>query len=151
MYENPKNIFEQKIKSILNREAKSLDLFEDIFKLQQILSFEKLKAGTPREDSDQWKTLLEVYTTLGSTQFTKLISIINGKTLSFPSISDYQESIVSALSYYYKEILGLEWKEIKEKLSLADHDSIKYGIRIRQLRSFIDEQMLKKLGMKDKK
>ena len=142
VYESPRNIFQAKVNSILNREARNVDLFENIFKLQQVLSFEKLPYN---EDKDQWKVLLELYTTLGPVQFAKVVSIIDGATITFPSEEEYQDSITTTLCYYYREIMGLSWDEIKERLNDPKLNAIKYGIRVRQLKGFIDEQIFKKL------
>lgn len=146
-YESPRNIFQAKVNAILNRESKNSDLFENIFKLQQVISFEKL----PTQTQDQWNVLLELFTTLGSVEFAKIVSIIKGKTLTFPSEEEYQDSIITTLCYYYKEILCLSWDEIKEKLNDPKLNAIKYGIRVRQLKGFIDEQLFKQLTVEDAK
>jgi hypothetical protein len=143
-YESPRNIFQAKVNDILNKESKNTDLFEDIFKLQQVISFEKLPSG---DYKDQWSLLLELFTVLGPVLFAKVISIVNGKTLTFPSEEEYQDSIITTLCYYYKEVQGLPWDEIKTKLNDPKLNAIKYGIRVRQLKGFIDEQLFKRLTL----
>jgi hypothetical protein len=145
-YESPRNIFQSKVNAILNRESKNSELFEDIFKLQQVISFEKLPSNDMK---DQWSILLELFTLLGSVQFAKVISIIKGRSLSFPSEEEYQDSITTTLCYYYKEVQNLSWDDIKEKLNDPKLNAIKYGIRVRQLKGFIDEQLFKKLTLEE--
>lgn len=148
MYENPRNIFQQKITNVVKRESKHSELFETIFKLNQLFVLEKIAAGVPKEDPESWKILMELFFTFGSIQFAKIIAICKGKLVSFPSEQEFQDSIVTTLCYYYKEVENLSWDEIKKRLSDPKLNTIKYGIRVRQLRGFIDTQILQKLSKK---
>ena len=149
-YESARNIFQQRVNAILERESKSSELFENIFKLQQLFALEKIVAGIRKEDPDQWKALMELYSTFGSVNFAKIIAICKGKVISFPSEEEFQDSIITVLCYYYKEEEHLPWDQIKEKLSMPKLETIKFGIRVRQLKNFIDSQMLKQLKKKGK-
>ena len=148
LYSNPRNVFQAKIHSVLGKEQQSSDLFESIFKLQQILSLEKINAGTQREDPNQWRVLLELFSVFGSLQFSKIITIMKGKTITFPTEEEFQDSIITCLCYYYKEMENLSWDEVKEKLNLPKLNTIKFGIRVRQLKGFIDSQVMQHMGKK---
>ena len=150
MYDNPRNVFQQKINNVVNRESKNSALFENIFKLNQLFVLEKLQAGVSKDDPESWKILMELFSTFGSIQFAKLISICKGKVIAFPTEEEFESSIVTTLCYYYKEVEGLSWEQIREKLSDPKLNTIKYGIRVRQLRGFIDSQLLKQLKKKRK-
>lgn len=143
IYDNPRNVFQAKVNAILTKEPIISDLFENIFKLQQVLSLEKINAGVQKEDPDQWKVLLELFTTFGSLQFSKIISITQGKTITFPSQEEFQDSIITVLCYYYKEEENMTWDQIKEKLNLPKLNTIKFGIRVRQLKGFIDAKIMR--------
>lgn len=143
IYDNPRNVFQAKVNAILTKEPIISDLFENIFKLQQVLSLEKVNAGVQKEDPDQWKILLELFTTFGSLQFSKIISITHGKTITFPSQEEFQDSIITVLCYYYKEEENMTWDQIKEKLNLPKLNTIKFGIRVRQLKGFIDAKIMR--------
>jgi hypothetical protein len=143
IYDNPRNVFQAKVNAILTKEPIMSDLFENIFKLQQVLSLEKINAGIQKEDPDQWKILLELFTTFGSLQFSKIISIAQGKTITFPSQEEFQDSIITVLCYYYKEEENMTWDQIKEKLNLPKLNTIKFGIRVRQLKGFIDAKIMR--------
>jgi hypothetical protein len=121
---NPRNIFQEKINSILKRESSNMELFETIFKLQQMIVLEKFNSPA-KKDPDQWKILMELFTSLGSTTFAKVVSIAKGKTISFPSEEEYQDSIITTLCYYYKEIENISWEEIKEVLNMPSLNAIK--------------------------
>ena len=149
IYDNPRNVFQAKVNAILTKEPIISDLFENIFKLQQVLSLEKINAGVQKEDPDQWKVLLELFTTFGSLQFSKIISITQGKTITFPSQEEFQDSIITVLCYYYKEEENMTWDQIKEKLNLPKLNTIKFGIRVRQLKGFIDSKIMRGYQMDD--
>ena len=150
VYTNPRSLFEQRVNDILTRESKSSAFFEDIFKLQQIFVFEKSRV-TQKSDDDAWKSLMQLFTTLGSMEFAKIISICGGKTVTFPSEEEYKDSIITALCYYYKEVEGLDWDNIKEKIDINKLNTIKYGIRVQQLKSFIDGMIFKDIKKMSKK
>lgn len=143
-YDPPRTVFQKKINDMLPKESDSSPLiFENTFKLQQIYSFEKNRINAKSEDSNMWQYLMTLFNELGPAEFAKVINIFKGKTITFPTEEDYQDSIITSLCYYYKEIEGLDWNQIKEKLSMGKLNTIKYGIRVQQLKGFIDEQMLR--------
>jgi len=145
LYPSARTVFQQKINNILPKEDKSSALFENIFKLQQIYVFEKSKATPKQADNESWKVFMEMFNELGSVEFSKVISILKGKTLSFPTEEEYQDSIITALCYYYKEVEGMNWKQIKERVDIKDLNNIKFGIRVQQLKGFIDEQIFRSI------
>ena len=151
IYKSPRTVFQQKINNIIDKDiGKENELFEDIFKINQLFTLEKKVAGIQKDDPDQWLVLMELYHTFGSMDFAKMISICKGKTITFPTEEEFQDSITTVLCYYYKEVENLQWEEIKTKLSMPKLNTIKFGIRVRQLREFIDQQMLKKLKKRGK-
>jgi len=143
MYENPRTLFQQKISNIIYKDKNISSMFEDIFKLQQIYALSRLVPNSQKEED--WKVLLEILDSLGSVNFSKLISIIKGRTLSFPDEEELQEAIITTLCYYYKEIERKEWDQIKECLNMKDLNTIKYGIKVTQFKQFIQTQALKDL------
>jgi len=148
-YQSPRTLFQSKVNSILKQESNHSELFENIFKMQQFISFERNNKSNISQE--QWVTLLELYSLLGPTLFAQVVSIIKGKTISFPSEEDYQDSIMTTLCYFYKEVQGLSWDEIKEKLNEPNLNAIKFGVRVRQLKGFIDNQIFKGLSIKERK
>jgi hypothetical protein len=141
MYSNPRSVFQEKVGSILEKNKSCSALFENIFKLQYLYKLERITSEN-KELTDDWHTLLKVYETLGPEMYAKLISIIRGKTLSFPSEEDLQDSIITTLCYYYREVEGRSWDEVKTELNLPDLNTISYGIKTRQFSQFIRTQTL---------
>jgi hypothetical protein len=142
-YKSPKNIFQEKISNIVRREKTNAGLFEHIFKLQQIFSLERFNNSVSVEpEKSAWSVLLDVYTFLGKEKFAELLAIIKGRTLSFPSEEEYQDSLITSICYYYKEVVGLNWDQIKEKIEISNLNTIKYGIKVRAFKGFIDNGTL---------
>lgn len=117
-------------------------MFEDIFKLLQLYALEKLTPNKP--DESNWKTLLLMYEELGPSGMAKLVSLAKGKAITFPTEEEFQDSVITTLSYYYKEVENKNWDEIKKILNQPDLNTIKFGIRVRNFSTFINEQLLKK-------
>ena len=152
VYDSPRTIFQEKIEGIFKKEEEASEVFSNIFKLQQVSLIERATQG--REDPNQWRVLLELYTTLGPTIFANIVSICDGRTISFPTEPEFEDQILTTLCYYYKEVDGLDWKDVKDRLGIPKLNTIKYGIKVRQLKSFIDTQLfskLEKIGLKDLK
>jgi hypothetical protein len=146
IYQNPRTIFQQKLNSVFNKNVDIDPFFENIFKLQQLYDYEKRKKLPTEIDPESWQILYKLYLELGAENFAKMIAIIKGKLISFPTDEEYQDNIITVLCYYFKEIKNIDdWKVIKEKLNLPKINAIKYGIRVRQLKNFIDTHILKML------
>ncbi len=144
MYNNPKSMFQDKLRKIIKREEKEMGVFDHIFKLQNMLVLERMDFN-PSEPIERanWEALLEIYNELGATKFAKIVSILRGRTVVFPTESEYQASILTAVCYYYKELGGLSWRDIKSKLEMPELSTVKYGIKVRDLKKFINSGYVK--------
>lgn len=145
MYSDPRSIFQKKIQTILKSESKEVSkVFEKIFTLQQSLLIEKT---TDEIEKNNWRNILELYSLLGLEKFIAIINHLKGKTITIPTDNDLKESILTVLCFYYKEIENRDWEEIRNITGLQKTDTIKYGIKSRQLDQFINSQLNK--GDKD--
>ena len=142
-YRSPTSLFQEKINNILKKEKDNIGILEHIFKLQNIYSFERNNVNT---DKNAWRILFELYSKLGPTLFAEVVSIIKGQPLYLPTEEEYEASLITTLAYYYKDVKGLKtWDQIKEKLGMPKLNTIKYGIKVRDLRSFIDAGIIKNI------
>lgn len=141
MYTAPRSLFQQKIKNLL-KDPECSPIFEDIFKLMQLYSLEKISPN--RSEETNWKIFLLIYEELGASNLAKLVSITKGKSVTLPSEEDFQDAIITSLCYYYKEVEGKSWEDIKQILNLPELNTIKYGIRVRQFSQFVQSQILRK-------
>lgn len=130
MYDNPKNILQQKIKENLDKQ--SSHVVSDLVKLSLLKMAEK--------DEDML-IYAELYKLLGTEQFTEVISLADGQTITFPTKEEFKETIITVLCYYYRNMENKEWDEIKLLIGDPDLNNIKYGIRAASLGKFIDKML----------
>lgn len=127
MYESAKNVFQQRLKETIKTTA-AKDVIQDVIRLHLFKNAEKNEALL---------SLVEAYDLLGLEKFTELISLLEGKTITFPKKEDFKDTIQLAVCYYYRIIEGKEWDEVKALLGEEDLPTIKYGIRIQQFQTFL--------------
>ncbi len=130
MYVNPKNIMQQHLKEQLGNDKETSHVIEELIKLSL------LKNASKDEDLI---IFAEIYKSLGVENFTTLINLIDGRTLSFPSKEEFKELLITVLCYYYKEVENKNWDDIKSLIGDPDLNSIKHGIRASALGSFLDQ------------
>lgn len=134
MYKNPKTVMQQHLKEQLRSDEGSTHVIGELIKLSL------LKNASKDEDL---VVFAEIYKALGVEDFTTLISLIDGRTLTFPSRDEFQELLTTVLCYYYKEVENKDWDEIKSIIGDPDLNSIKHGIRASSLNTFL-ERLIKK-------
>jgi hypothetical protein len=144
MYKTPKSVFQQKVQETIKTDQ-SKKIIEDVIRLHLFKNAEKNEALL---------SLVEVYDLLGLDRFTGLLQLLGGKTITFPRKEDFKDTIQLAICYYYKNVEGKEWSEIKELLGDPDElPTIKYGIRMQQFQSFLryitDRQRMRRDEDKD--
>lgn len=93
---------------------------------------------------DKQLSLVELLQTLGTENFIKLLYVVGGKTVTFPSPQEFKEVFTWALTYYSREVQQMEWKDIKERLG-QDQSSIKWSSKNKQLNKFIQNALDTKL------
>ncbi len=132
MYKNPKNIMQQHLKEQLNNDVETSSVIEELIKLSLLKNASK---------DENLVVFAEIYKALGVEDFTTLINLIDGRTLTFPSKEEFKELLITVLCYYYKEVENKDWDEIKSIIGDPDLNSIKHGIRASALGSFLDQLM----------
>ena len=126
LYETPKNILQEKINETLSSGEESI--ISDLIELSLLQKAEK---------DENLLCFTEMYKLLGLEKFTALVSLIDGKTITFPTKEEFKEAIILVLCYYYHVMEGRDWKEIKRILGMPDVNFVKYGIKLNKLKDFI--------------
>ena len=145
IYTSPRNLFQQKIKNIFDKETtETKSLITDILKL-----FCLFKMNRPQQTKN-WEPLNEVFNRFGTKTFIELLDIFDGKTIRFPTRKEIKDLIIASLCYYYKEIENKTWEEIKETIGIQENSTIQYGIKVRQLKTFLEQGMTQLLFKKRK-
>ena len=126
LYETPKNIVQEKINETLSSGEESI--ISDLMELSLLQKAEK---------DESLLCFTEIYKLLGLEKFTALVSLIDGRTITFPTKEEFKEAIILVLCYYYHVMEGRDWKEIKRILGMPDVNFVKYGIKLNKLKDFI--------------
>jgi hypothetical protein len=88
------------------------------------------------------EAMSSLYTTVDNLDlFTKIINTFAEMTVRFPSREQFKDAILISLSYYYKEIKNLTWKEIREQIPDEDNISMYAGRGISRLNRKIKDAL----------
>lgn len=128
LFDNETSVFKNKLNSILTDKPQT-DLIRDILTLLLLRNSYK---------DEKILKLIDVYNAVGLDNFMSIIEAFNGETISFPSVEEFKEAIITSVAYYYKHIQNKSWKEIKEILD-TDESFVKCGISCSKLELFISE------------
>lgn len=118
---------------------------------------ETLKSAYTSTDSlsKDIKTLLEIiiYVSFGEkigrlykiinddNLFSRLVEEFGENEIQFPSKDDFTESVMTAIVYYYKEILGFNWEQIQEQLPYERDVGLRYKRKIDKLGDKIKKRL----------
>jgi hypothetical protein len=122
MFKDESSVFERQM-----REAfKPVDERNALFSAVALVFYHNIKISE----------IFDVYKLLGMENFVKLIHLLDGRTVHLPSSEELQESILLALCFYYREVEGLEWDEIHDKIPFR-FSSISMSYKLRSLNSAV--------------
>lgn len=128
LFQKPITVFQQNVNDLL-KEDSSKDVVEDLIKLQLYKTAEANEKMLP---------LVELYNLLGVEKFMQVMDLLESKTIKVPPKQSFKETIQIALCYYYKNVKGYSWEQIKELLNDPEFKSVKFGIKIQQLQRYME-------------
>lgn len=134
LYTEPKNMLQLKINEALESNEESV--ISDLVKLSL------MKKALRNQDN---LVYTEIYNLLGLEKFTELISLMDGKTITFPTKEEFKDIIITVLCYYYRNIENKDWSEVKTLLGIKDINTIKQGIHANQFETYLNELINKRL------
>lgn len=132
LYKDPKNLLQERLNHILNNREETI--ISDLVKLSLLRKAEK--------DTDEL-VYTEIYNLLGLENFSNLISLMDGRTVTFPNKEDFKDTLLMVLAYYYRTLENKSWEEIKDLLGMQDINSVKLGIQAGQFEKFL-QKMIKR-------
>lgn len=126
MFKSESSVFERQM-----REAfKPVDEQNSLFSAVALVFYHNAKISE----------IYDVYKLLGIENFVKLIHLLDGRTIHLPASSELQESILLALCFYYRDVEGLEWDEIHDKIPFQ-FSSISMSYKLKSLNSAIRSEL----------
>lgn len=134
IYSNPRSILQQKLNEALGTDSEQTVITD-------LLHLALLKKAQTNTDDLIYD---EIFKLLGLETFTNLIALVDGRSFKLPTKEEFQDTIITVLCYYYKNIEHKDWNEIKEILGIKDLNSIREGIRASQFEAFVTKMANKK-------
>jgi hypothetical protein len=81
-----------------------------------------------------------LYELLGLDLLSKLINFADGRTIKLPTRAEFEDMMVLAVCYNYRELDGLKWEEVKEKLSFPI-SSLTFSKRIKKINQGLKKEL----------
>jgi Mor family transcriptional regulator len=126
MFTGESSVFEKQM-----REAfKPIDEQNSLFSAVALVFYHNVKISE----------IYDVYKLLGIENFVKLIHLLDGRTVYLPTSTELQEAILLALCFYYREIEGLDWDEIHDKIPFQ-FSSISMAYKLKSLNAAIRSEL----------
>jgi hypothetical protein len=131
MFKSESSVFEKQM-----REAfKPVDEQNSLFSAVALVFYHNVKISE----------IYDVYKLLGIENFVKLIHLLDGRTIRLPTSSELQESILLALCFYYREVEGLDWDEVHDKIPFQ-FSSISMSYKLKSLNASLRSELKNILG-----
>jgi hypothetical protein len=126
MFKKESSVFEKQMRETL----KPIDEQNSLFSAIALVFYHNAKTSE----------IYDVYKLLGIENFVKLIHLLDGRTIHLPTSSELQELILLATCFYYREVEGLEWDEIHDKVPFQ-FSSISMAYKLKSLNSAIRTEL----------
>jgi hypothetical protein len=91
--------------------------------------------------NEKLSDIYDAYKLLGVENFVRLIHLFDGRTVHFPTSTELKEAIILSLCFYYKEIEGLEWDEIHDRIPFK-FSSLQIAYKIKSLNAAIRAELV---------
>jgi hypothetical protein len=141
MFKEESNVFEKQLREAFRPAVENQQ--SDLFRAIALVFYHNEKLSD----------IYDVYKLLGVENFVRLIHLFDGRTIRFPTSMELKEAIILSLCFYYKEIEGLTWEEIHDKIPFK-FSSIKISYKIKSLNAAIRAELVEifkgQFGKKDK-
>jgi len=128
LFDEPTNLFEKRISELFA--AKPSTEFDSIMRLVTMI----IADTAPSDD------MVALYHLLPMEEFVKVVNLFDGRQVRFFARKDIQDALILALCFYHKEVEGLDWKDISQKVPFAI-SPISYGSKIKKLGKIIRMNM----------
>jgi hypothetical protein len=126
MFKNESSVFERQMREAL----KPVDEQNSLFSAISLVFYHNVKTSE----------IYDVYKLLGMENFVKLIHLLDGRTIHLPTSAELQELILLALCFYYREVEGLDWDEIHDKIPFQ-FSSISMSYKLKSLNAALKAEL----------
>ena len=90
--------------------------------------------------NEKLSDIYDVYKLLGIENLVKLVHLLDGRTVQFPTSTELKDAIVLSLCFYYREIDGLPWEDIHDLIPFK-FSSLTVSYKIKSLNKVIRNEL----------
>ena len=128
IFDKPKDVFEEQLNGLFSRsDPQSTDLIIRVISL--------LFYGNSFN-----KDLINLYNLVGLDTFLGVCTLFDHRKVEFPSKDELHEIITTAVLYYYRDVCGMSWPEIKDHVSF-EFSPISYSVKLKKFDKFLLEKV----------
>jgi len=135
-FKEENNVFEKQLKEAFKPATEQSDLYRAI-----ALVF---------YHNEKLSDIYDTYKLLGIENFVRLIHLLDGKTVKFPTSTELKDAIIFSLCFYYKEVEGLTWTEIHDRIPFP-FSSLTVSYKIKSLNGVLKKELVNIFKEKSKK
>ena len=130
LFNKPNNLLEAQLRDIFHDKEETEE--DIILKIINILIYKNIRDTT----------LLDLFRLLDGDyeMFSKIVTLFSNRTIRFPDKTEIEDTLLTAICFYYREIKHMDWTDIK-KILPGDVSPLYYSARIRSLNSLIKNEM----------
>jgi hypothetical protein len=128
LFNNPSDVFEQQLDDLFVRKPESET--DMLFKVLSLILYKNIHN----------RDIQDLYNSLDLESFSRVVTLFDGRTVKFPTREELKDALTLALCYYYKEIEGMDWDQIKATLPF-EVSSFSYGTKIKSLDRYVYNQI----------
>ena len=128
MFKNSNNVFEVQLRELFKPAQQKEDM--TLFQLISLVFYHNANITD----------LYDMYNLLGIESFIKLVHLMDGKNIRFPTSQELRDAIVVAICYYHKEVEGLNWDQIREKIPF-EFSSISIAHKIKNINTILKREL----------
>lgn len=129
LFKNPVSILEEDIDSLFSKEE--VTDIDFLFTIINMIFFKKEK------NTD----MIDLLKNVGVDNYIKSLYLFEGRTITFPKVDQFLDSIVLAICYYYRTILNKSWDEIQNDFPSYNIQKLSMALRIHGLDEFIKQKI----------
>jgi hypothetical protein len=129
LFKEEGNVFEKQLR----------DAFKPVFANKQSDLFKAI--ALVFYHNEKLSDIYDVYKLLGVENFVRIIHLFDGRTVRFPTSTELKDAIILSLCFYYKEIEGLTWEEIHDRIPFK-FSSLTVSYKIKSLNAAIRAELI---------
>ena len=91
--------------------------------------------------NEKLSDIYDAYKMFGVENFVRLIHLFDGRTVRFPTSTELKEAIILSLCFYYKEMEGLTWEELHDRIPFK-FSSLTVSYKLKSLNAAIRAELV---------